>query len=755
VVPTNVLVNNRSGDAFNDGQCEQDLAVVGNNIVVAWNDGHGFTDLTGDTQGYGYSVNGGTSFVDGGKLPIPAGMPNFIWTSDPIVVARASTGEFWFLALCSSDVGHNSIAVVKGTFVSNVLVWQAPVIVRDVLDTQFFLDKPWMAVDPANGNLYLTYTEFYPSGLDVLDRVYMRRSTNGGSIWSSDLLVNLSSANGAVQGSRPIVGVNGEVHVVWYQIGNDTDFIMYRVSINGGLSFTPNPVIASTFYPNFGTGGPGFNREMGIQFPSVAVDRSGGTHNGRVYITWMETVNWLNEVFSIAVAGSKAEVEPNNTAAQATPLIMGQPARGNLSSTSGENDYFSFTATQGQTYLFICDSLNVNQLYTMRIFCSNQNTRLAFSGDTQTGGLAGFIVWTAPANGTYYLRMANLPPSGSNTYTTGGYRVLTKAFSLAPTRGRDTRDIFVGYTDNNGLSWSGGTRVNDDSPWFDDWLPEVTVDGSGYPHVAWYDWRDSAVNCGGSSNIYMATSEDGGSTWYHLDPVTTAQSDWTAAASNIAPNQGDYMALKSDNANVYVCWADARNGDPDVFLAVWPQAATPVQISLATFSAAPDRVDLTWTAGGDPLDQAVVERRNASGDWRELATIVVDGDHRLTYTDHDVLPGTRYEYRLRFVENGLTRYAGDVWVEVPQRAQLAIAGVQPNPARRDAWVSFSLVDESPAKLEVIDVAGRLVRVREVGALGAGNHRLNLAEEGPLQAGVYIVRLTQGVRSVTSRMSVVH
>jgi hypothetical protein len=145
--PTNVLVNNPTGEAFGDGQCEVDLAVNGSNIVVAWNDGNGFTDLSGDTQGYGYSTNSGSSFTDGGKLPLPVGMPNFIWTSDPIVTVNEGTGEFWYAGLCSPTFGQNGIAVVKGTFAGSIFTWGAPVVVRTVSDTQFFLDKLWMVAD--------------------------------------------------------------------------------------------------------------------------------------------------------------------------------------------------------------------------------------------------------------------------------------------------------------------------------------------------------------------------------------------------------------------------------------------------------------------------------------------------------------------------------------------------------------------------------------------------------------------------------
>jgi hypothetical protein len=746
--PTNIRVNDRTGDSASDGQCEVDLAVDGNNLVVAWNDGTGFSDLTGDTQGYGYSTNGGASFTDGGKLPTPGAFPNFIWTSDPIVTVNEETGEFWYAGLCSPSVGNNGIAVVKGTFAGSNLNWGTPVVVRSVSDAQFFLDKLWMVADSASGNLYLTYTEFNVTG----NEINLRRSTDGGATWGGDIKINNSADDGLVQGSRPAVGPGGQVHVAFYAIGAaNFDHMKFAVSINGGVSFN-TPGIAVSFAPNFGTGAPGFNREMGIQFPAIAVDRTTGPNRGRVYMAWNETVDWLGETINFGTG--KYEVEPNSGTGNATPITIGQPVRGFLSSTTGENDYFSFSATAGTSYIFWADSLNAGLLYTMRIICTNGTNQLAFSGDTQFGGSDGFIVWTAPANGTYYFRMANLPPFGSNTFTTGGYRVGTKVETPGAGRGRDTRDVFVTSSINNGLSWSLPSRVNDDAALYDNWLPEIEVGGNGIPYVIWYDWRDSAPNCGGLSHVYLARSDNTGASWVSLGPVTSVQSDWTNVSSNIAPNQGDYLGLFADENSVYPTWSDGRDGDPDIYFSDWPLSVTPVQISLATVSAKPDRVDISWFAGGDPLNEAIVQRRTETSDWQSLATLYVDGTSRFAFTDEDVTPGSRYAYRLEIVDEGVTRFVGETWVDVPAAAHLAIAGIRPNPSRRDAWVTFSLASGARATLTLLDIAGRVVREREVGSLGAGSHQLNLGADGPLEAGVYLVRITQGENSVTSRMSVV-
>lgn len=85
--------------------------------------------------------------------------------------------------------------------------------------------------------------------------------------------------------------------------------------------------------------------------------------------------------------------------------------------------------------------------------------------------------------------------------------------------------------------------------------------------------------------------------------------------------------------------------------------------------------------------------------------------------------------------------------------EFALPGAQPNPSADGLVVRFSLPDASAAVLELFDVSGRRVLSRGVGSLGPGAHTLRLAERGALPAGVYLLRLTRGGQSLSSRLSV--
>ncbi len=92
-----------------------------------------------------------------------------------------------------------------------------------------------------------------------------------------------------------------------------------------------------------------------------------------------------------------------------------------------------------------------------------------------------------------------------------------------------------------------------------------------------------------------------------------------------------------------------------------------------------------------------------------------------------------------------------IGVEEPALATLALRGVWPNPAHQRARVWFTLASDAPARLELIDLAGRRVKALEVGSFGPGAHSADLTDAGSLPPGLYFVRLTQSGRSATARL----
>ena len=182
-------------------------------------------------------------------------------------------------------------------------------------------------------------------------------------------------------------------------------------------------------------------------------------------------------------------------------------------------------------------------------------------------------------------------------------------------------------------------------------------------------------------------------------------------------------------------------------------ATTPTLLSLISARAVPDRVELAWYAPAGDVSTANVYRRRAPAGWEFMDRISADGTGRLLYQDAQVVAGARYGYRLGVMEAGQEVFLGETWVDVPTTSELALA-LRSNPVGADFGVQLTLPDASAARLELFDVGGRRLAERQVGTLGAGSHVVTLGAERPWAPGVYLLRLTQGTGSLTTRAAVV-
>ena len=151
----------------------------------------------------------------------------------------------------------------------------------------------------------------------------------------------------------------------------------------------------------------------------------------------------------------------------------------------------------------------------------------------------------------------------------------------------------------------------------------------------------------------------------------------------------------------------------------------------------------------------MVQRSEAgSEDWTDLGAPATPGGDKLVIEDRSVVAGTRYGYRLVVWENDQPTTFDPTWVTVPVPAILSLSGASPNPSDTGVSVRFSLPGNDAATLELFDLKGRRVAAREVGSLGPGEHLVPLSERLNLAAGVYLVRLTQGHRTLTAKACVV-
>jgi len=733
LINPNVRINNTAGDPAGSTQSETSIAALGMNLVAGWNDGKNFNVNPGGS-GYGYSSDMGATWTDGG-VPPAAGV-NDIYEGDPSLTVD-NAGNFYYANLYTPDGGFTSgLSVNRGTFSGTSFTFNPPVVAASSVSD--FLDKEWIAADPVNGNVYLSWTRFLGAGGN---RIEFSRSTNNGATWSAPLVLT-NSALESVQGSRPAVGPSGEIYVVYYvyDFGSNNNYIRIRKSTDQGLTFGPEVTVgagAPPIFSNFGSGPPGFNRQGAVGFPGIAVDRSASANNGRVYVTWEESVDYYND--PLGYGAGVAESEPNGFADPPDPFTLGDALLGTLSSTA-DQDWFSFSGTAGQTVIFFLVP-NPNADGYLRMFCGGRNTanRAAFS---YLGGGQALIVFTLPSTATYYVRVLAASASIGNYVVYTGVHI-----PAASDVGRDHRDV-VFSSSTNGTIWTPKKVVNDDPPLFDNTFPEVAVDALGDVHFDWYDHRLDPA-CGIGTDIFYTHSGNAGGIFVPSTQVNDGGSiNWNNVSSNLAPNMGDYSALVADGVNVYANFTDGRQGTPDSWVAkIVNDAPTPVLLSLIDATAEPDRVSLAWHAPDASGLVATLFRRPDGGAWTALGELSPDGTGRLAFEDRNVAAGW-YSYRLGVREpGGAMEYQGEVRIEVPAAAAAFALSVR-NPATRELRVAFALPSAQPARLELLDISGRAIKSMRLNGQRTGE--IDLAAGLSLRPGLYLINLVQDNRRITNK-----
>src|SRR2546429_1370952 len=129
-------------------------------------------------------------------------------------------------------------------------------------------------------------------------------------------------------------------------------------------------------------------------------------------------------------------------------------------------------------------------------------------------------------------------------------------------------DIFISYSDNNGLTWSSPAHVPDQFAVkvdrFNHWMSVDPVNGN--VTVAFYDTRNDTTGFRYQTDNYLARSTDGGLTFPGSDiRVSTVSSNehdcngiFPCQGINYGNQQGDYEGLVSFNGVSYPIWTDSR-----------------------------------------------------------------------------------------------------------------------------------------------------------------------------------------------------
>jgi hypothetical protein len=210
--------------------------------------------------------------------------------SDPSV-AFDSQGNVFYAGLGFNVTSPpNTVAVNKGTFNGGgTLTWSAPTFINPTTAPSIFNDKGWIAADwhsgsPFRDRIYLSWTRFVfnpVNGLYVQSPIFFVYSTDGGATFSTPTHISGKVIYG--QGSRPIVGYDGTLYVIFQGVTKpgipDSNWIVK--STNGGATWSAPVKIADV-------------QAIGTLEDAVFGGRSwpagAAAPNGDLYVAWSAQV---------------------------------------------------------------------------------------------------------------------------------------------------------------------------------------------------------------------------------------------------------------------------------------------------------------------------------------------------------------------------------------------------------------------------------------------------------------------------------
>lgn len=208
-------------------------------------------------------------------------------------------------------------------------------------------------------------------------------------------------------------------------------------------------------------------------------------------------------------------------------------------------------------------------------------------------------------------------------------------------------------------------------------------------------------------------------------------------------------------AGTYKIVATDIHGNSSTPASVTVDRATATLVTRSSVDLVEGRVHLLWQIPTLPNSTWELERAAAGGPWTALAVLTAADDGTVTFDDDAVNAGERYAYRVRGSDGSQPFVSGELSMAIPA-AELAIAMTGPNPHRRaDLAVSFVLTSSATARIELFDVSGRLVEARDVSGMSPGRHELRLTAAGALRSGIHFIRLTQGPKTVLTRITVLN
>ncbi len=301
-------------------------------------------------------------------------------------------------------------------------------------------------------------------------------------------------------------------------------YIGMSKSVDGGWTFGP-PVDVS----------PGTPRNLSCVIqdkPWMAIDRSGGTFDGAIYVAWTQLPSCPEFedllYFSRSLDGGVSFSAPRALASNGFGAYPAVDREGVL--------YIAWL--EGQTMRLV-RSLDGGDSFTAVGVPTGQVFNFFWP---VAGGVRAFVV----PNLAFGASGDTAPPSVYMTWHDGAY-------AGAP------NDVFFARSEDRGESWSPPIRVNDDGTATDQFAPALHVAANGTIGILYYDRRNDPEN-NLALDAYLSQSLNGGRSFLPAARMSEVSSPPAVGFDPLVHPQffGDYVGLSADARRFLAVWGDAR-----------------------------------------------------------------------------------------------------------------------------------------------------------------------------------------------------
>jgi alpha-tubulin suppressor-like RCC1 family protein len=307
------------------------------------------------------SANSGTTWTAATANPAPVTSPNNT-TADPAAAFDSNGALYYaFIGQDASPSTLQQLVVSKST--DKGANWVAPIQVEQATNKP---DRPsitdlTLAAFP--NRLVLAYDNqlgLDPQGIWHQPVVVAHYDTSSSFVSTNWTKQSIYDGGGDIS-SMPATDSNGNIYVVWDDFCGGEDStghclnpsgrVLLAKSADGGTTFTAlgqSPRVVASTSVGFGATLPSFSssscplppgqRKVGVN-PGLAIDRSGGAHNGEAYIIWADEQplgNHMHVYFSRSGDGgsswsSPVRVDPGNVNDAFEPAISVDQSTGVVS----------------------------------------------------------------------------------------------------------------------------------------------------------------------------------------------------------------------------------------------------------------------------------------------------------------------------------------------------------------------------------------------------------------------------------------